>query len=398
MKPWTEKHKPKSLREVQAQDRALAELKQFVLDKVGKKSALIYGPTGCGKTCSVYALAQDLNYEILEINASDFRNKDQINTIVGSSAKQQSLFGKGKIILVDEIDGLSGKEDRGGVQALARILKESFWPIILTAIDPWDAKLSILRSKSEMIEFNSLNYLSILKVLKKICKNEKVKFKDVDLKSIARMVGGDLRAAINDLQSLTEHKKILKKEDLEILGEREQKESIFNALKLIFKSKKPEIVLDAFNKTNLNLDEAFLWLEENIAREYRGKDLEKAYDVLAKSDVFNGRIKKSQNYRFLVYRNVLMTAGIALAKKEKHEGFTSYKRTSRILKLWIAKQKALKKMAIAEKIAKKTHSSTKKILQDTLPYLKIIFQKNKGKEICRELNLSEEETEWLSKI
>ena len=72
----------------------------------------------------------------------------------------KNLRNKGKIILVDDIDGLSGTKDRGGVQALVRILKESSWPIVLTAIDPWNPKLSTLRNKSEMIEFNNLNYLS----------------------------------------------------------------------------------------------------------------------------------------------------------------------------------------------------------------------------------------------
>ena len=180
-----------------------------------------------------------------------------------------------------------------------------------------------------------------------------------------------------------------------MIGDRDKKDSIFNALKLIFKSKNVEEILRSLDKLDMDLDESFLWLDENIPREYKGFDLVRAYDALSKSDVFNGRIRKSQYYRFLVYRNNLMTAGVALAKKEKYVNWTSYKRTSRIFKLWMAKQKNVRKKAIALKIAKKTHSSVKKVLRDTLPYLQNILKKND--DLVTEFNLSEEEIEWLKR-
>ena len=394
---WTRKYQPENLKEVEGQDQALQRLKQFVLDKKRKKSAVIYGPTGSGKTCVVYALANELNYEVLEVNASDIRNKEKIQTIIGSSAKQKSLFNQGKIILIDEIEGLAGRQDRGGLQALSRILEESSFPIVLTTDDPWNSKLSKIRRKSELIEFKTLNYLSIFNILKKICKKEAIKFNEMDLKTLAMRCGSDLRAAINDLQSLTEGRKELRKKDLEILGEREQRENICNALRLIFKSKKAEDVLGALNNVDLDLDGCFLWLDENLAKEYKEEDLAKAYDALSKADVFNGRIRKQQHYRFLIYRNMLMTAGVALAKKKKYKNFVEYKRSTRILKMWIAKQRYAKKRAIAGKIARITHSSTKKVLQDTLPYLQIIFKNNKEGNLTKELDLNEEELNWLKK-
>ena len=125
----------------------------------------------------------------------------------------------------------------------------------------------------------------------------------------------------------------------------------------------------------------------------------KAYDKLSKADVFNRRIKRWQHWRFLVYINALITAGIAVSKKEKYRHFVQYKPTGRLLKLWWAKQKAMKKKSIAEKIGEKTHTSTKQALKNTLPYMQIVFRKNKSfrEQLTEELDLSMEEVEWLRK-
>src|SRR3989344_6306360 len=60
--------------------------------KQKKKSLLIYGPTGTGKTVAVYAVAEKLGLELVEVNASDFRSADEINAKIGNALKQQSLY------------------------------------------------------------------------------------------------------------------------------------------------------------------------------------------------------------------------------------------------------------------------------------------------------------------
>jgi replication factor C large subunit len=77
-----------------------------------------------------------------------------------------SLFSRGKVILVDEVDGLSGTKDRGGALAVARIISDSAWPVVAIANDPWHKKLSPLRKACQKIEFRTLNYKSVLNVLK----------------------------------------------------------------------------------------------------------------------------------------------------------------------------------------------------------------------------------------
>ncbi|MBN2422021.1 replication factor C large subunit [Candidatus Woesearchaeota archaeon] len=402
MLPWTVKYRPKDSSEIQGQESKIERLKKFISDYKNqkKKSSIIYGPPGCGKTSSVCALADELNLEIIEINASDVRNKDSIHEKLGPAVSQQSLFFKGKLILIDEIDGLSGKKDRGGAAALAKLIDKSSFPIIMTANNPYDQKFKALRKKSELTEFNILNYSSVKKVLKQICYKEKVDYDDLALTALSRRAGGDLRGAINDLQTLAEYSKRLKMQDIDELSDRRQTESMVNALVKVFKSTKPEIALTAFNDVEEDFDDVFLWIDANLPKEYtKAKDLARAYDNISLADVFRGRIRRWQYWRFLVYVNQLLSAGIALSKDEKYKSFVKYMPAMRLLRIWQINMKNMKKKAIAEKIAEKTHTSKKRVMQDTLPYLHHIFKSNKelSDKLANELDLEKEEVEWLKK-
>ncbi|HLD16016.1 MAG TPA: AAA family ATPase, partial [Candidatus Nanoarchaeia archaeon] len=228
-----QKYKPESLKDIQGNQETFFKLRKAVSEK---KPVLLYGPPGIGKTISVHVLASELNFELIEVNASDTRNKDSIHSIVGAAASQMSLFSKGKIILIDEIDGLSGKEDRGGVQEVASILSEVKQPVVVIANDPWDSKFSTLRKKCMLLELKSLSSFEILRFLEKISKQENIKINPEELNALAVFSKGDLRAAINDLETLSSIKKEITKQDIDNLGFRERKESILIALKKIFKS------------------------------------------------------------------------------------------------------------------------------------------------------------------
>jgi replication factor C large subunit len=401
MIPFTKKYAPRKLSDIKGQEKAIKELKEVIdnFKKQRKKAIWIYGPSGCGKTILAHAMASEFDFEIIEVNASDSRNKEQINLKLGGAVFQHSLFSKGKIILVDEIDGLAGREDRGGMQALIDIIQKTPFPIILTATNPWDYKFNSLRNKCNLIELEALSYMDIGEVLRSICIKEKIEYDLDGLKGLARRAGGDCRAAINDLQTLTELTKKLTKESLDELSQRSQEESMPNALIRIFKSTDPKVAISAFNNVKEDLNQQMLWIDENLPYEYsKPKDLARAYDKLSKADVFNRRIRRWQHWRFLVYINSLITAGVAVSKDEKYHKFVQYKPTGRLLKLWWAKQKGMKKKAIAGKIALKTHSSVRDVVKD-MEYFKVIFKKNKdmAREISEYLDLDKEEVAWLKK-
>ncbi len=398
--PWVKKYQPKTTDEIYGQVKSLEQLKDFVKNykKQKFKAALVYGEPGCGKTSSVHAIAKESDLEIHEINASDTRNGEAINQRLGAIMQQQSLFFKEKLILVDEVDGVAGSEDKGGIIALSRLIDTTRYPLIMTANNPYDKKFSELRKKSLMIEFHGLAYPSVLSVLQRIAKKENVECDDMALTAVARRAGGDLRSAITDLQTLTQDSKKLLMKDLDNLSDRKKTETMITALMKVFKTTKPEVALSAYENIDEDNDEVFLWVEENLAQEYKKPlDLARGFECISLADVYRARIKRRQHWRFLVYINDLLSAGVALSKDEKYPGFTTYKPTTRILKIWQMNMKNEKRKAIAIKVAKKTHSSVKDTIKNTIPYMQIIFKKNKeaSQNIIKDFEFSSDEVEWL---
>jgi len=372
------KYRPKRLDEIENQEEAKAKLRDYVMNynkKYKGKVLLLYGPPGSGKTSSVYALANELGWEVLEINASDERNAIYIHRIVGEASKGRPLFAKGRIILVDEVDGLSGKEDRGGVGALVKVARESRWPIICTANDPWDQKLKKLREIAIMVEFKRLSPRHVYNVLKKVAKAENLPVDDRVLWEIAYRSGGDLRASLNDLDAMKKAG-IFSLEFVRALGNREQEQDIFKALGVMFKTTNLVTAVSAFNNVDMDFDEIFPWIEENIPVEYkRIKDIYEAYYWLGKADIFRRRILKTQYWRLLVYAQIDAYGGVALAKEKKYPGFTRYRPPTRLKLLAQMKEEREKLKEIAEKLKEKLHMSRRDIVKNYFAFIAKLYAK-----------------------
>jgi len=368
--PWTEKYTPQRIAEVVGQKKAVDQFLTWLKSwKPGKKAALFHGPAGTGKTALVEALGKEKNLEIIELNASDYRSASQIKEVIGQSTKQKSLFKKGKIFFIDEIDGLAGKEDRGGVGEIIKIIKESQYPIILTANNPWNVKLRSLRAYCQLIQFGKVFYWDVIKKLQYICENEKIKCDKEILKQIAKKSEGDLRSAINDLETLTRDKKEITLKDLDSLGNREREMNIFDVLKIIFKTKTAISAKLSIQNLDKDPDEIFLWIEQNIINEYeKPEEIAKAYEMLSRADLFKNRIKIRQDWKFEKYMIDLMTAGVALSKKEMYRKFSRYQYPDRISFLGRTKAKRAEDKEKLIELSKKLHCSTKKIREEFLPF------------------------------
>jgi len=386
---WTEKHRPKYFIDIRGQELAVEKIKEFLRNfGKGKKAVILHGPPGTGKTALAYVAANEMRSELFELNASDLRNSEKLREILKPATEQKSLIKKGKIILVDEVDGISGV-DRGGLSELVRLIESSSHPMIITANDIWNKKFSELRKKTEIIQVKEIDYRTIKDIMIEILRKEK-KFIDNDiLTNIAIKSRGDMRAAINDLQvaaSLPDPSQIL-------IDERNKEADIFTALRMVFKGKPNNVLLKIFDSINKPIDEIILWIEENIPAEYQGEELVKAYDILSKVDIFKKRIYRQQYWRFLVYENALLSYGISSSKTNEKTGFTSYKKPTRILKIWLNNKKIEKKKSIAKKYARYVHIGEKRALKE-FPTIKQFLLNPKVQE---ELKFSENEIEYLNK-
>jgi len=351
---FVEKYRPKKFSEIAGQKAALKELISWINTwGKDKKACLLYGPPGVGKTTSVYALANEMNFEIIEMNASDKRNAEAIEKIVGNASQTLSLDGRKKIILLDEADNIYGNVDKGGVKALAKIISETKVPIILIANEYWEVSQSI-REKCKMINFPKLRYTSIARVLKDIAKKEGINVTDFQIIALAKNSGGNLRAAINDLENYREN--IGKIENL-----RDSKTDIFHALVEIFKRKTCKVreVLWNIDKTP---EEILLWIDENLPRVYEKTDLPEAYKMLSKADIYLSRTKRRQQYKLWSYAMDMMSCGVSVARKGEIK-FVKFSSPAYFTKLSKTKSERIIKKSITKKISKKCHCSTKVAIQ-----------------------------------
>ena len=144
-----------------------------------QKPLLFFGQPGNGKTCLAILLAQYFDWQLFEMNASDARTKDIIERVAGAASQGSSFSGKKRLILLDEVDGLQGNADRGGVAAINRVIKQSKNPVILTANDLYgNQKMLPFRSSCELMQFKKINYLTIAKRLRELLESEKIQFEE----------------------------------------------------------------------------------------------------------------------------------------------------------------------------------------------------------------------------
>ena len=378
MEYWTHKYTPKKATDVIGQFENLKKMYIFVsqFPRVRKRAILMHGGSGVGKTSGAYALANELNLELVELNASDLRNEQAVIAVLGSAAKQASLFGNKKLILVDEIDGMYGVKDRGGVGAVIDVIKESKYPIIITANNAFQSKLKTLRKYCDLIEFKPIPDMMIISRLKQICEAEGIAYDEAALRKLAGSADGDLRSAINDLQIMSEGRSKLTLEDIKLWG-REREENIMNLLKLVYKSFDADLVLTTSNYVSDDISNLLLWLDENLENEYSKKDeISYAYNMLAEADRFLARIRLRQHWRFLIYARILSLVGVQQAKNTPNPKFVSYKYPGVLLSIFQRAAKRKKMQVISELATQKLHSSVDRLTKDFWPYFDFIQQRN----------------------
>ena len=136
---WVEKYRPKKISDIIGNELAKSTFIKWLSNKrKRKKAVLFFGPAGVGKSTLVNAAANQYNLKIIEMNASDTRTEKAINK-VGKPATsfvaldQFSTKTKGKILFLDEVDGVFGQQDRGGIGAIVKIVKDSLIPVVMAA-------------------------------------------------------------------------------------------------------------------------------------------------------------------------------------------------------------------------------------------------------------------------
>ncbi len=270
-------------------------------DNVGAKALLLSGPPGIGKTTMATIIASELNLDIQEMNASDDRTKSIIekeinqtnstHTIFKFMGNQQSnLTKKHKVIIMDEVDGLS-TSDRGGITELIDSIKNTKVPIICICNDRYKQSLKSLINHCFDLKISRPDKREILKKIWYIMNEENLEIDIKEIENIVEQNGNDIRITIHNLQffsyghsqTQTRNKEIIKKDDLSNL-------SIFESSKMIlshnvdFKTKN-DLFFNDYDMTPLFVQENYL--KSLNSNSYIKKDIDKINKMALASEILS---------------------------------------------------------------------------------------------------------------
>jgi len=387
---WTEKYRPKSLSQIIGNESAANAMKRWGeswKNGVPRNKALtLQGEPGTGKTSAALALATDMGWDAIEMNASDHRNAASIKKVAGLGSAGQTFSPTGeflssnqghrKLVILDEADNLFGREDYGGAKAIVETIRESGQPIILIVNDYYELtrRSSAIKSLSEKITFRSLDQRSVVKALAAIAHQEKVTISEAILDQIAKNSGGDLRAAVNDLQMMVEGKKVIEAEDALAMGKRNQKKELDETLRAMFGARTLRDARDATLDLDETPDDLEKWIEEAIPSEMpHPEDLAEAFDALSRSDIYLGRTRRHQYYGFWSYAKELMTGGVALSRRHgPRPNVYAYRFPGYFILLSRSKGPRAARESITSKMVDSLHTSKREMNESMLPYLSIL--------------------------
>ena len=366
---------------IKAHNRITNEKEHKELLKIDPEKAaiLLEGPPGVGKTSIVYALANDLNMEVIETNASDTRTRDALEKRLTETTKSRGIMdfvaqSKQKIILIDEVDGIYGTKDRGAVPAIIDLVQNTQFPILMCS-NEYKQALQTLYKKVRRFEIQPLSEEEMFKIAQNILTKEKISnLKPKDLEAIIKKNNGDLRGVINDLQAISQGLSTEDNTDLILSLRRDSTEEIFSLIRDLFQNVSTlKEARDLTDKSDVDYNFLYKWVNENLPTFMNvNEDIANAFENLSLADEIFGRIRKNQYYALLPYFYDLFAGGVVLSRKKSRatQGFrrVMFPRyvTSGRYSLTSAER------SMVDKIKEKYNISQFEAVQDFIPFLRIL--------------------------
>ena len=362
---WSEKYRPKNISDMIGNEESRATIIEwFSKWKKGTKPILLVGPPGIGKTTIANLAAKQFGFDMIGLNASDTRSKSRINEILAPILGNVSVLGT-PMIFVDEVDGIHGRGDYGGAEALIRILKEPTIPIILAANSDSSDKMKNIKKVVKAIYFKPIPPRLLRVYLLNILKKENAKLSPGSLVKVIDKSKGDIRSMINLAQSL-------------VTGFNPQTDQSFeninveDGINAFFKSKSFDEARSLLYSIQIDPKQKIdAFYSSIITSNLDNKTLSKFLDIISKADLLYGKIMKTQNWRLLRYLNEIL---LELYKNDERIRYTQYNLSWPLLNRIRWDGKKIK--TLSSLMAKKLHVSSSAFVTTCFPYF-LFCVKNK---------------------
>ncbi len=365
---WSEKYRPKRSDRLIGHAEARLALSAWLSGwKPGTKAALLVGPPGTGKTTLVGLLAQESGMNLVDLNASDVRTKEKLRNRMGEAMSTVSLFGEKSLIFLDEVDGLAGRSDYGAVEFIKESVKESQNPIVMAANDPDSDEVKKLSSFCVTLRFRPPPPREVEMYLREIAQGEGLPIDAEELRAYVRDAAGDVRQAINLLQS-SQHASPRGKDD-SLRHYKDVDRPVSEAFNGFFGAESKAEAALSLRKIPLPPFEKIREIQRSVVKSGLPPDaMARALEVVARVDLLMGKIMTSRDWRLLRYLDRQLVEDLYPLVKGGAVKYTGQDDLPfpALLRIWNDSKK-IRELSL--RYAAKAHTSGRSARSQDLPYV-----------------------------